>query len=1243
MMDVGDNGDELDNNPPHHYPPAPSAADHNDSSTVNFVQMLSKHINVDDYDDLFLTKISHCKHCKGIIEVCMPAMNFSPGLCLLFNCGKETERCDQWYACMTCSAFLDKRRVKNHFQSKKHKAKCNNLSNIDVEASSSALHDDYNAANDDGASSSDDYGNAGDNSDDDAFSNAMMEEEFYYQEAWNYNKSNIYGDDWNSNSSDDEDNIRASTGINAAVDVEIPKVLNRVQVPWIESAFKDRSDCDTFQVWHCLKGMPLMQFFWVAQHSDAGMQYLVARSFLRTEFLVPSGIPSREEATYHVMNFIQYTSMSEKQRNRQSILSRHFSLMLQTTRTAGGAHGGNNKPLFLYMDRVSSPQDMARYYGSTSAHSMWNTLPIPPVKNIGGIGYVSPYDIVRFVFAMGIEVDNVVVNREKPDGSYDSETSIVLDVSQCLALRRLKTGVKQNKNSSDPVSLIVWCVDWRDGFGANRAKSMRKPLVAWTWTVSPPKEKINAVDNTFAVAVGLKKSTGWNDVEHQFRKDVALFGSSSRILVYHGGLKQVVPIFVKRIASLEDKIERADVTNTMGCGSPQHRIFGVSMKFDPPSIKTAQVKQHLFLQQDAPMGNAILTRYGWSAEVMHRTSNSAVLPSCYSCRKRILSNLYSVFYSTGQAWDSQDECDVCANWTISDANRVKLRFVKPDEYPTTKKEGIPAVPAPLFRDIDPNVDYLEYIDLSFEFLKGSVRFAFYNSYGRSTVRQGIREAWTKAQCCAYLGSCGVNGKHQEQIWNLAQKAWKDGVDVDYTSEEGVGQYLFAASWNGELDLASYIETVMHLLFLGVVKSNVAQMNDFLLRNRLGGAGVTTFRRDIQELLKALSPLNMSWLLIEPFSWSVKSTYETSTWVGENWMAWVRISKITCAWFTDISMQQAGSNDLIRLVIAFQCLVARLMTHSGVSEDDILVMDSLIKEFLSCSRELDIRLRHLEINKKSKGPTQEQFWLKANFLSLLNLVRIIKQLGPLCNMWDGGGKGERYIQQIKPHVPRGVRDNGNFFICLVEKLYKLRVVELLEKWCRILSGEVADDNSVSTLGSAPSIQSDASNASPIPEQPEREEWFTAAEDEQMLKARTIHIYRNRNMIEVAVANHHPIAGAILPDKTTGNPKFFAVYKVGRKSVDWIGIEFDDLSGSNICGSWYAPLSMVETTVRPPRNVRGLKKAAKMAAVAIPLKYCVSESHPCRHKYCVLTNWWKERVQNGTYVFPRLDYSLYSEGV
>jgi hypothetical protein len=365
-------------------------------SGSNVVQKLQEHIKIEDYDDVFLAKISHCKHCKESIEFCMPAKNFSPGVCLLFRCQKSNEKCEPWYACMTCRRQLDKRRVKEHFSSQFHMVKCNQDCGLEdkefqkLEGVSSCAFDDY--GDDDSSVINEDWNNY-------FIDGHDLDEENMCESLLHHQMTTMQLD------SIDPERTGEVNIEGGEKNLPPPKDL-----PLIFKSFGNESICNSLQVWHCLQGNPEMQIFWVAQHSSSygGMQYLVARSFQRTEYILAEGIPTPEEAIWHVLNFIQYTSMSEKQRRRQALISRQFSEFI-----ASSSSDLANKAL-LYAHRVKTIRDMSRYYGSTSVHSMWNTLPIPKVRNIDGIGYVSAFDIVRFVFAMGIEVDNIVVKKRIP-------------------------------------------------------------------------------------------------------------------------------------------------------------------------------------------------------------------------------------------------------------------------------------------------------------------------------------------------------------------------------------------------------------------------------------------------------------------------------------------------------------------------------------------------------------------------------------------------------------------------------------------------------------------------------------------------------------------------------------------------------------------------------------------------------------------------------------------------------------
>ena len=95
------------------------------------------------------------------------------------------------------------------------------------------------------------------------------------------------------------------------------------------------------------------------------------------------------------------------------------------------------------------------------------------------------------------------------------------------------------------------------------------------------------------------------------------------------------------------------------------------------------------------------------------------------------------------------------------------------------------------------------------------------------------------------------------------------------------------------------------------------------------------------------------------------------------------------------------------------------------------------------------------------------------MSLTNLAPTILLLGPLVNFWDGGGKGERFIQEIKPYIPRGVRDGGKFFVRLLEKIFKMTAMARIEGTFSV--PEAVDDKSVTaTVAVDASVHSKDSN-------------------------------------------------------------------------------------------------------------------------------------------------------------------------
>ena len=1043
---------------------------------------------------------------------------------------------------------------------------------------------------------------------------------------------------------------------------------------WLHGNFAHLPTATRFEVMDSFGDQRNMKLYHFAEfvRKNGGIQYLVTRSFRRTEFIYGSAqdtVASVEEAKWHFKCFTQYISMSDKQRQREAELL--SSLLV----------GMDQK--FFRATRLVSYHELNIIYGRSNQHSLWNVLPVPSVANIGGIAYVNPVNAIRYLMAFSAELDDLTVKfgaNNDDDTSIHSESdesSGVYHIAQSEAVLEWKKEVLECQKDEmflerHKVAILAWAVDWRDGFGSNRTKQNRKSTNAWTFSFSTPKEVVNSISNTLPIAIGLKKNASWPTVEEQFRLDMRELSEGRRpVFVYHGGLRKTIPVFVRRIACLTDKVERADYTSTLSCTSTYHRYFSKICRFDPPTFQIDPIEDKV-ANDKGGINDNVLRVYGWSCNFVDRSTNGGRFPACYSCRKRNVDLIRNI--GICQDAVNNHQCEVCANWTLDQTTKEMLSFTVPKDYPTRTLPDCPIDP-PEGREV--GVETLSYIDLEFLTMVKAAKFAFFHCKSKRGT------GWNKVHCQAYLRTCGINGRHQDLIYAAAVKAYADEEDNDYNLQTSIGSYKFPASWNGDIALKLFIEMIMHLLFLGVAESNFVLCNMFM---KSIGKGVETFKKCIQHLLKLLTKFNLSWLLALPFSGATNTKLTTGTWVSENWLAWVRLSKVAYGYFckNGIDDHRLGCLDLLRMVTSFTALVARILSHSGASEQSIQHIEMLVKEFLSTVRELDVRVRYKQMHALgiSKEPaisdsatkkdekSRDQWWLKSNYVSMLNLPRTIEVLGPLVNLWDGGGKAERYIQEIKPHIPRGVRDGGKFFVRLTEKVYKLDAIGRIEEGhpfkneselvdhdevssneseAQSVSQASGNDNNQSIAGapvafvstnddSEDEVDSNIDEERPLTEEEER--WSTPMEDAQMRKARTFYIYKNKRDLETSLDNHEPVSGIVLKSAVDGSPVMYVVYKAPNKSFGWSIATFNDKEGVEVCGLWYSPVTFKEDG-SPPTSVEKIKKLAKMSSMAIPLRYTHGDHNNDSFKYCVITNWWRERNRRGYYVLPSLPFDFYAD--
>ena len=1264
-----------------------------------------------------ISKAIVCKNCGAYAKTCMLNLSIGPGTCLILQCSNREnqfgKKCYCWYLCVDCQDRVDRRRVDMHFkkttkhqkslqkailqhpEAKEHlvtapTATC--APGLDEVCDPAAMLVDVLGC--DLESIMDPSVQDDDDDDDDAIMLGPDDDDDRHllavHDAHVVTDASSIDDTAKSSLTSVSCTTNTSTSITAiaASNTRRNTVTKRGQTRMandltVASAYAHLNEATLYDVVKSFGGQTAMLYYHVAEWSrkDAGVQYLITRAFQKTEFLVggPNSVASVEESQWHFHYFQMYMAMGAKMREQLAV-----RVIYPLARGQADANS------LFQATRVLTYKELNRFYGRSNRHSLWNTLPIPKVENINGIAYVNPCNVVRYFLSFATEVDPIFFQfGDDADPAIPPKNTTTSDriyhigdsESICTWKNEVKNHLKdapQWFRSNYPAVLMLWAVDWRDGFGANRTKQNRKSTNAWTFSLSTPKDRVNSLSNTLPIALGLKKNPNWKLVEHRFREDTSALRNGLELFkVYHpiNGKAMSLAVLVRRIACLTDKIERGDYTATLSCNSGFHRYYGYLLRFEFPYILNEMVKEWLNKERTGA-SDSTLHDYGWSCGFVDRVKNGGRFPACLECRRKTVEWLRQPDFKS----PPDESCKVCGNWVLDKHTEDDLMCEAPKGYPPAER-CMPDCPIDPPKGREPGRSMLPYIKLDFSTMKEAVRFAFFH-----TCSPRARRGWTKTHCKTYLRVCGLNTKEQDLVAEAADKAFQNGGinTVDLNLPDRVATYEFPAAWNGDMPAHLFIEMLMHLLFLGIGESNFTLGNEFMQKF---GRAAETFKKTVQVLLKELNKFNLSWLLIHPFSGGVSTSHKTGTWVSENWLAWVRISKVIYAYCLKRGLQdlRLGACDMIRVVTSFTALVARVLTHAGASEENTLIIHFLLKEFLSSIRELDVRTRYETLAKlpTKQKPDDDQWWMKSNYVSCLNLVPTIRQLGPLVNFWDGGGKAERYIQEIKPHIPRGVRDGGSFFVRLLEKVFKLdcirRINHLADDDSEVddddesvldEQNEVVEDTSqqsaainpppVNTIAIPASRDDDTSTIASddrdldenddfylednaeerlLPTE-EEERWSTPMEAEQMNKARTCYIYKREANLQEAIEAVKPISGIVVKG-SNGSPEMYVVYKKPKTGgiLGWKKAVFDDANGLRVAGLWYAPLSFQEAEKAP--KSKEVSKIAKMATVAIPLRYTYADGaeHPDGPKYCVLTNWWRERDSNGDYFLPSLAFDFY----
>ena len=170
---------------------------------------------------------------------------------------------------------------------------------------------------------------------------------------------------------------------------------------------------------------------------------------------------------------------------------------------------------------------------------------------------------------------------------------------------------------------------------------------------------------------------------------------------------------------------------------------------------------------------------------------------------------------------------------------------------------------------------------NFEFFKLGTEYCFHNLKTKK---------WLLKEALCYLNSLGINEKYSKEITDEARRAW---TNTNNPNGPQHGGFAFPGTWIGTSALNDSIDTPMHQVFQGCVKSLIELISKWLKRGTGAGVGkFTVFGDSTRHVLLQVQHLQLDWIRVWPFSISSENRdYTTGGWVGENYLAFARLFKV----------------------------------------------------------------------------------------------------------------------------------------------------------------------------------------------------------------------------------------------------------------------------------------------------------------------------------------------------------------
>lgn len=989
-------------------------------------------------------------------------------------------------------------------------------------------------------------------------------------------------------------------------------------------------------------------YLFEATHPGEGAMFLTAKAFS----LRPDDI-SADEARFslHMAKFLGNLTKSE-----QGMLAECMF------------HAANSKDpalsIFKNTRVPTSVQDFRDFY-LEGRNAILPNLPHAVVQSSddGSHAYVRLTDVIANMLAAATPVEQFHFEAslqlegrgyaayqayDGPSGT-DRPTISSTNAAYDLYVELSKTREEQVIGRTPTFVLKLWFKEWSDDFDPNSTKASRNQVWIKTKTVCPPATEGRG-RNTFVMAIS-DKGEDHEGIEEIFADELQHLSKNGSTF-YHGGLRGLIHVKVGKLTTCVDRPERTSMFQVGDHNGSFSLFWCHAAKVDGackenhlpscPFCRTKCVRKQLGLTIGDQLSEGVHDAYADGADTNMSSSvddevcsngMSATTGTNSDCDGVSSVSSNDAAITSPVAVSAVGEClqSICSGWDVLDPS---FTSATPTSFPTMIDRRAGAPLAPKGREITEESNAtrrLPSIYLTVEWLKTAVVCAHHQIKTNPPGTNVRKRYWTKGNLVAFLRTCGISKKLQDEIYKSAKRD-------DATPP-------LPATWSHSAALQKCHYAAMHMLFLGHVKSNY----DMCAKLLSGYEILATVGKQANTYLLAIQNLRCRrYFHAQPLS---TSSWGTGVWVSENYLFWGRAQKFFYVLPSIIESKHKGkplfekdTRMLQRFAMAAGACLCRLMTEKRVVDD----MEVVIKIYLDTMVEMDRWIEEIKKtvtpaaggadedhnNTEQAGPTKNKKsanfrnrakkpnFVKGNSLGLLAAADAHKYFGPAILHWEGDFAGEKKIQEVKPRL--GIkRGNADWAKIVLTKMYQSESLDILLDNLKISGPGGGSDTSTKVCRGMEGV---------------------------------IKVYKSRGEVDDALSSSPaPLSGLEGTDgsvwiayrhststTTDGDaPQEGCPHGVvqSRSTVKLLRICFDDEKGESVANScWFAP-------IYTDGDVRWYSSTSEMDVFARQYVLLLPRMHPSsgefQNNYHVMGHKWTERVSSGAFCQTELNQEVFGD--